>query len=73
MLSFLSGVHAFIGKIGGKRFVAALAGALVILGGSLGWWDEATASTWASNILLYIGGQGVVDRLTGGLTESPKG
>lgn len=71
-MAFLGKVHAFLGKLGGKKFVASLAGALVVAGAALGWWDETVASTWAQYIVAYIFVQGAADKATGGLTESPK-
>lgn len=70
MLDFLSKVHGFIGKLGGKRFLVSAVGAIVILGGAMGWWDEATVSQYTEAAIGYLFVQSSFDKLTGGATSS---
>jgi hypothetical protein len=70
VLAWLGKAHEVVGKLGGKRFLVSFSGTLAILGGAMGWWDEATVSHYAEIAIGYVFAQGALDKLTGGATSS---
>lgn len=72
MLKFLSSVHDFVGKIGGKRFVVAFVALLAIVLHERFGISEAVVLEWGGYAAAYIGGQTVLDKLTAGATSSEK-
>ena len=66
-------MNAFLGKLGGRKFLVAIFGTLAIaLHSSLG--IDAETINWVGGILIsYILGQGVADGLSKGATSTLPG
>ncbi|GMV78852.1 MAG: hypothetical protein AMXMBFR7_00360 [Planctomycetota bacterium] len=63
-------MRAFLGKLGGRKFILAVFGAIAVgLNGLLGL-DEASILALGGIVATYLMGQGIADGLSGGFTST---
>lgn len=72
-MQFIAKVWAFLGKIGGKRFLIALGALAGIVLGSLGYVPEATVTHWTEIAVGAIAADGFLSKFFAGWsTSAPK-
>lgn len=67
-------MKAIVAKLGGRKFIVALVGLVIVIVDSLTGWDLTGQKELLITILGgYLIGQGVADGLSGGKTSSSNG
>ncbi|MBE7463858.1 MAG: hypothetical protein HS116_10165 [Planctomycetes bacterium] len=63
-------MRAFLGKLGGRKFILAVFAALAVALHGLFGLDETSVMTLGGIVASYLLGQGFADGLSGGLTST---